>query len=73
MDWSKGCCGPREGNESNIWGGAFAEDAWYVILVSLLVWPTLTCAVSLPNMIASSSLDAESVQLVRDYVSELLL
>ncbi|EDR08717.1 uncharacterized protein LACBIDRAFT_297214 [Laccaria bicolor S238N-H82] len=33
----------------------------------------LRMLVSLPNMIASSSLDAESVHLVRDYVSELLL
>ena len=74
MDWSEGRCGPREGNESDIWGGTFAEDAWYAfLLVLLLVWPTLICVVSLPNMIASSSLDAESVQLVRDYVSELLL
>lgn len=41
-------------------------------LVLLLLEGTHQHAVSLPQMVANSSLDAESVALVRDYVNELL-
>ena len=75
------CDGPNgtswagEGDERHLWRGALLADARYVMNLTVYLGGYANggvFAVSLPQMVASSSMDGESVALLRDYVNELL-